>query len=127
LFKVGWAGERMTFGQLSEDFERSHFVGLAANTVRGHRTYLNNLKAFFGNRTLHKITVELVERYRDQRRQQPAKRKSNQTVKGSTVNWELECLKCVLDLTLNRKDIPENPVSAVKHLTNSANDPFVGC
>jgi integrase len=115
LFKVGWAGERMTFGQLSEDFERSHFAGLAANTIRGHRTYLNNLKAFFGNRTLDKITAEMVEAYRDQRRRQPAKRKPNQTVKGATVNRELECLKCVLDLAFKRKYIPENPASTVKH------------
>jgi len=33
LFKVGWAGERMTFDQLSAEFERSHFAGLAENTV----------------------------------------------------------------------------------------------
>jgi integrase len=115
LFKVGWAGERMTFGQLSEDFERSHFAGLAANTIRGHRTYLNNLKAFFGNRTLDKITTEMVEAYRDERRRQPRKRKPNQTVKGATVNRELECLKCVLDLAFKRKYIPENPASTVKH------------
>jgi Phage integrase SAM-like domain len=115
LFKVGWAGERMTFGQLSEDFERSHFAGLAANTIRGHRMYLNNLKAFFGNHTLDKITVEMVEAYRDQRRRQPTKRKPNQTVKGATVNRELECLKCVLDLAFKRKYIPENPASTVKH------------
>ena len=49
LFKVGWPGERMTFEQLCEEFERSHFAGLAKNTVRGHRTYLIHLKAFFGN------------------------------------------------------------------------------
>ena len=115
LFKVGWAGERMRFDQLCEEFERSHFAGLAENTVQGHRSYLKNLKAFFANCTLDKITVESVETYRDQRRQQPAKRNPKQTVKGATVNRELECLKCVLDLALNRKYIPENPASAVKH------------
>jgi integrase len=115
LFKVGWAGERMTFEQLCEEFERSHFAGLAENTVRGHRTYLNNLRAFFANCTLDEITVEMVETYRDQRRQQPAKRKPKRTIKGATVNRELECLKCVLDLALKRKYIPENPASTVKH------------
>jgi hypothetical protein len=40
LFKVGWRGDRIAFGQLCEEFERSHFAGLAANTVRGHRTYM---------------------------------------------------------------------------------------
>lgn len=115
LFKVGWAGERMTFDQLCEEFERSHFAGLAENTVQGHRSYLKNLKAFFANCTLDKISVESVETYRDQRKQQPAKRNPKQTVKGATVNRELECLKCVLDLALNRKYISDNPASAVKH------------
>jgi hypothetical protein len=48
LFKVEWAGERMTFDQLSAKFERAHCAGLADNTVKGHRAYLRNLKGFFG-------------------------------------------------------------------------------
>ena len=63
--------------QLSEEFERSHFAGLSEKTVRGHRSYLNNLKTFFANCTLDKITVEMVETYRDQRRQQLAKCRPN--------------------------------------------------
>jgi integrase len=115
LFKVGWPGERMTFEQLCEEFERSHFAGLTKNTVRGHRTYLTHLKAFFGDYCLDKITVKMVETYRDQRRQQPSKHKPNQTLKGATVNRELECLKCVLDLATQRKYIRENTAAVVKH------------
>jgi integrase len=115
LFKVGWQGERIAFGQLCEEFERSHFAGLAANTVRGHRTYIKNLKAFFGDCKLGRITVEMIEKYRDQSRQQPTKRGPNRKVNGATVNRELECLKCVLDLACKRKYIPENPASSVKH------------
>ncbi len=115
LFKVGWQGDRITFGQLCEEFERSHFAGLATNTVRGHRTYMKHLKAFFGDCKLDNITVEMIEKYRDQRRQQPAKLAPNRKIKGATVNRELECLKCVLDLALKRKYIPENPASSVKH------------
>jgi hypothetical protein len=36
----------------------------------------------------------MVEAYRDQRRQQPSKNNPNQTVKGATVNRELECMQC---------------------------------
>jgi integrase len=35
--------------------------------------------------------------------------------KGATVNRELECLTCLLDLAVVRKYIPENPARAVKH------------
>jgi len=115
LFKVGWAGDRLTFDQLSAEFERSHFAGLAENTVKGHRAYLKHLKAFFGESKLNRITVESVEEYRAQRRAQPAKTNPNRTIKGATVNRELECLKCVLDLAVKRKYIPENPAAAVKH------------
>jgi integrase len=115
LFKVGWAGERTTFEQLVTEFERSHFAGLAENTVKGHRVYLNYLKAFFGTRKVSKITAEMVEEYRDQRRQQRTKRNPNRTIKGASVNRELECLKCVFDLAVKRKYIPENPAASVKH------------
>jgi hypothetical protein len=47
--------------------------GLTENTVRGHRTYLKQLKAFFGESKLDRITVEMIEEYRDQRRRQPTK------------------------------------------------------
>jgi integrase len=115
LFKIGWAGKRMTFEQLVEEFERAHFAGLSENTVKGHRAYLTHLKSFFGTRKVSAITVEMIEDYRDQRRQQPAKRNPKRTIKGATVNRELECLKCVFDLAVKRKYIPENPAAAVKH------------
>ncbi len=115
LFKIGWPGERIGFGQLCDEFEQSHFASLSENTVKGHRSYLNNLKLFFGDRKLENITVGLVEAYRDQRRQQPARNKPGQTVKGATVNRELECLKCMLDFAVKRKYIAENPAAQVKH------------
>ena len=40
---------------------------------------------------------------------------SNKRLKGATVNRELEALKCILDLAVRRKYIPENPAVAVKH------------
>ena len=115
LFKIGWPGERIRFGQLCEEFELSHFASLSENTVRGHRSYIGNLKLFFGDQKLENITVGLVEAYRDQRRQQPAKNRPGQTVKGATVNRELECLKCMLDFAVKRRYIAENPAVEVKH------------
>jgi integrase len=123
LFKVGWPGERMTFEQFCEEFERSHFAGLTMNTVRGHRTSLKQLKAFFGGCNLVEITIEMVEGYRDNRREQPSKRNPSCLVKGATVNRELECLKCMLDLAVRRQYIPENPASLVKHFNELRDRP----
>jgi len=124
LFKVGWAGERMRFEQLVAEFERSHFAGLTENTVRGHRGYLKHLKAFFGESRLDRITVEMVEEYRDLRRRQPTRLNPNRMIKGATVNRELECLKCVLDLAVKRKYIPENPAATVKHFNELRERPM---
>jgi len=115
LFKIGSPGERIGFGLLCEEFEKSHFAGLSENTVKGHRSYIRNLRSFFGDRKLTNITVGQVETYRDERRQQPAKNRPGQTVKGATVNRELECLKCMLDFAVKRKYIAENPAAQVKH------------
>ena len=64
---------------------------------------------------LGRLRREVSEKYRDQHRQQPTKLNPNRTIKGATVNRELECLKCVLDLAVKRKYVPENPASTVKH------------
>jgi len=105
-------------------YERGHFAGLSENSVKGHRAYLTHLKAFFGESRLTRITVEKVEEYRIQRRAQPAKNNPNRTIKGATVNRELECLKCVLDLAVKRKYIPENPAAAVKHFNELRERPI---
>ena len=90
----------------------SHF---RRKTVAGYRAYLKHLKVFFGGLMLARITTKLVEEYRDHRRQQPSVRYSGRTLKGATVNRELECLTCLLDLAVRREYIPENPARAVKH------------
>jgi len=113
LFKVGWQGERIAFGQLVKSSTFS-LRGARCNTVRGHRTYIKNLKASSGTASWAESPSNDRE-YRDQRRQQPTKRGPNRKVKGATVNRELECLKCFLDLACKRKYIPENPASSVKH------------
>lgn len=70
---------------------------------------------FFGEDMLTGIATKMVEEYRDHRRQQPSIRYKGRTLKGATVNRELECLTCLLDLAVQRKYIPENPSRAVKH------------
>jgi hypothetical protein len=90
----------MTVDQLAGEFERAQFAGLAENTVKGPRAYLRHLKAFFGESRLSRITVETTEKYRTRRRAQPTKTNPNRSVKRSTVNRDLECLKCVSDLAV---------------------------
>jgi integrase len=114
-FKVGWPGKRIEFQEICKEFEQSHFAGISEGTIKGYRAYLRKLKAFFEGFVLTRITPKLVEEYRDHRRQQPSIRYKGRTLKGATVNRELECLTCVLDLAVRREYIPENPARGVKH------------
>jgi hypothetical protein len=83
---------------------------------------MGNLKGFFGDRKLENITVSLVETYRDERRLRPAKNEPGQTVKGATVNRELECLKCMLDFAMKRKYIAENPAGPGQTLQRTSRE-----
>jgi integrase len=112
---LDWPGERITFQEMCKEFERSHFASISENTIKGYRAYLKHLMAFFGDRRLVNLNSKMVEEYRDRRRQQPSIRYKGRTLKGATVNRELEYLTCILDLAVQRKYIPENPARAVKH------------
>jgi integrase len=114
-FKVGWPGKRITFEESCAEFERSHFAGISEGTTKGYRAYLRHMKKFFKGYMLTEITTKRIEEYRDHRRQQPSIRYKGRTLKGATVNRELECLTCLLDLAVHRQYIPENPARAVKH------------
>ena len=119
-FKVGWPGKRIEFEEICEEFERSHFAAISEGTIKGYRAYLKHINAFFEGYVLTDITTKLVEQYRDHRRQQPSVRYKGRTLKGSTVNRELECLTCALDLAVHRQYIAETPLVQLSISTNSA-------
>jgi hypothetical protein len=123
LFQVGWPGERMTFGELSELFFRSHSSTLSPKSQINHQMFLKNLRAYFGDRKLTEIDERTVEEYRNYRRRQPLKRDPKRTVKVATVNRELACLHCIFQFALKRKYIGENPASGVKHLSATRGHP----
>ena len=115
-FKVGWAGDRMTFAQLSEEFLRSHSSTLSPKSQENHQMFLKSLRAYFGDRKLTEIDERSVVDYRNYRRSQPLKRNPNRTLKGATVNRELACLHCMFqshssESTLARIQLPMSNIS----------------
>lgn len=46
LFRIGWAGERMNFRQLAEEFVCSHTSTLSAKSQRNHRLYMRTYRPF---------------------------------------------------------------------------------
>jgi len=123
-FKVGWAGDRMTFAQLSEEFLRSHSSTLSPKSQENHQMFLKSLRAYFGDRKLTEIDERAVVEYRNYRRSQPLKRNPNRTLKGATVNRELACLHCMFQFALKRKYIGENPAADVQHFNERKERPL---
>jgi len=115
LFKIGWPGERMTFAELCDEFRSSHTSTLSVNSQRNHRMFSKNLRQFLGDRNLIDIHRRMVEEYREYRRRQPSQRNPKITVKGATVNRELECLQCMFQFAVTRKYIAESPAAGVRH------------
>jgi len=115
LFKIGWPGERMTFAELCDEFRSSHSSTLSVNSQRNHRMFSKHLRQFFGDRNLIEIHRRMVEEYREYRRRQPSQRNPKITVKGATVNRELECLQCMFQFAVTRKYIAESPAAGVRH------------
>ena len=77
--------------------------------------FSTNLRQFFGDRNLIEIHGRMVEEYRDYRRRQSSQRNPKITVKGATVNRELECLQCMFQFAVTRKYIAESPAAGVRH------------
>lgn len=115
MFNLGWQGERMSFKQLCDEFEGAHVPTLAKHTQISVRGFLGNMQKFFGEQSLADVDSKLVTDYRNYRKEQPSKKRPTRTIKGATVNRELECLQCMFEYAVARKYIPENPAVGVKH------------
>jgi len=114
MFKVGQQGERMSFTGLCKEFESAHVPTLAASTQTNVLDFLENMRKFFGGRSLSDIDAGLVADYRNYRKSQPSKINPTRKIKGATVNRELAYLRCILNFAVERKYISENPAHGVK-------------
>lgn len=114
LFKVGQQGERMSFKELCQEFESAHVPTLAANTQTNVRVFLENMRKFFGDRSLADIDAKSVIDYRNYRKAQPSRMNSARNIKGATVNREMAYFRCMFNFAIERKYISDNPAKGVK-------------
>ena len=114
MFKVGQQGERMSFTELCKEFESAHVPTLAASTQINVRDFLENMRIFFGDRSLADIDAKSVIDYRNYRKAQPSRKNPIRKVKGATVNREMAYLRCMFNFAIERKHISDNPAKGVK-------------
>ena len=115
LFQVGWPGERITFDRLCDEYYDSHVKNLSDNSKAAFENSKRRLVNFFSGRMLTDISTDGIREYRDFRRQQPLKNRADRTVKGATVNRELETLQGLFKLAVQRSYIQTDPTLNVEH------------
>jgi integrase len=115
LFNVGWPGERVTFEELCDEFEKAHVSCLSDSSKQAFENHRKHLARFFGGHRLAEIDSQMIDNYKNDRRQHRTRNNPDRTVKGATVNRELETLQCMLKMAVRRKYIPANPASGVDH------------
>ena len=74
--------------------------------------YLKRLIPFFGDKCLHEITPQMVQRYRAERRRQ--KNYKGKLPSPAYINRELACLKCMFSRAIEWEHANANPVKKVK-------------
>src|SRR2546422_1574368 len=115
VFRVGWPGERMRFEDLCEEYRESHVSSLSNSSKEAFKSHGKHLIRSFGGRMLSEIDTPMIERYKNDRRQQRTRHNPDRTVKGATVNRELETLQCMMKMAVQHKYIAANPASGVEH------------
>ncbi|SRR5665213_779379 len=74
--------------------------------------YVRNLKAFFGDRPLESLNIDLVESYLNWRRKEGNTHWTE--LKGATLNRDLACLKTLVRRALLNRKIDRNPIEGMK-------------
>lgn len=93
-----------TFTELMDRYEREHVLRKLRH--RGVKGYMNNLRAFFGDRTLADITPKLIVAYKNKRYEDGKA--------PATINRELANLKKAFNLALREWEwCHQNPVTRV--------------
>ena len=123
LFQVGWPGERITFDHLCDEYHESHVKNLSDNSKAAFENSKRQLMKFFSCRMLTDISSDVIREYRDLRRRQPLKNRADRTVKGATVNRELETLQGLFKLAVQRSYIHADPMLNVEHFPETRERP----
>jgi integrase len=79
-------------------------------TFRNDAQIVERLKAFFGNRPLESLTVDLVDAYLLQRRQQGSQVKPGKTLKNATLNRDVACLKTIVSRAVLNRQLERDPI-----------------
>jgi excisionase family DNA binding protein len=85
--------------------------------------YIRNMKPFFGNVELSKVTPLMIEEYKIERLKQGVKKKgaTKKKLENSSLNRELSCLRKIFNVAIDWGYANDNPVRKVKFFSENCN------
>lgn len=130
---------RLRFRDLSEKYIEYCKTSSKKSWERTDAIFIKHLNDHFGDMFLKEISPEDIEAYKNNRRATVKKRKSegknSQTIKPSTINHELSCLRLILNKAIyewrdsENKRLPmfsgPNPASRFKRLRENTRERFL--
>ena len=107
--------QEISFPEFSDDYLKNHAIPTKRpSSVKRDKVLVLNLKKFFGNMKLSKITREHIDQYIAERKQETTRKK--ELVRPATVNREVALLKNMFTKAIDWGKVTENPVKGLKML-----------
>ena len=91
-------------------------------TFKNDARMVAKLKAFFGDRTLKSLNADSVEAYLNLRRREGHGQRPGEPIKGSTLNREVSCLKCIVRRAVLNNRLDKSPIAGVRKFKEESRD-----
>jgi integrase len=91
-------------------------------TFRNDAQMVERLKTYFGNQPLESLTVDLVDAYLLQRRQQGSQVKPGKALKNATLNRDVACLKTIVSRAVLNRQLERDPIVGLQRFKEQSRD-----
>jgi integrase len=112
------ASPQITFNEAADAFMA--YSESRKKSFKQDRMYVRNLKAFFGDRLLESVNLDMVEKYLNWRRREGNKHPTE--LMAATLNRDLACLKTIVRRAKLNRQIDRNPIEGIKLFKENARD-----
>jgi len=108
--------KKIIFSEMADLFLEKYSKPKKRSWRSADKVYIRNLKSFFGNTQLTKITPLMIEDYKIKRLENGRGRRAGEKVSNSTINRELQCLRKIFNKAIDWGYANKNPVTKVDFL-----------
>jgi len=111
----------ITFHDMADIYLEKYAKPKKRSWKSADRVFIRNMKPFFSDIKLTKITPLMVEDYKIERLENGSGRREDEKVSNSTINRELQCLRKIFNKAIDWGYATDNPVKKVDFLSEKGN------